>query len=323
MKVSVIVPIYNVRDYIFECVNSLVNQTLKDIEIILVNDGSLDDSLKIVLDNFDDSRITIVYKENGGQASARNRGVYYARGKYLFFLDGDDFLALDALEKMYQEASENDLDIVYCNYYLYYDKKNLEIALNNPYYQESNKKSTVLGIPGPACKLIKRELYLKYDIKFLEGHFYEDLAIIPFLMATTNKISYLDTPYYYYVQRNGSTMNKKTYDKRFEDIFEVLEYLENKFIEYKMDLEFHDELEFLYIEHLLHAASLRFIDYKEGIKNIKKISNIMKEKYPNYQDNKYYKLKDKRYKIYCNLFYKKRIFILKALRLFKKGSKNG
>ncbi len=321
MKVSVIVPVFNVSDYIVKCIDSLVNQTLKDIEIIIVNDGCKDDSIKKVLDNFDDSRIVIVYKENGGQASARNSGVRYARGKYLFFLDGDDFLDTKALEVMYNEASKKNLDIVYCDYYLYYNDKEIAAVSNNPFYDKNNPKSVILGMPGPVCKLIKKELYLKEKIKFLEGHFYEDLAIMPYLMATSNNISVLDEPFYYYVQRIGSTMNKNSYDTRFEDIFDVVEHLKNKFIESKKDIEYHDELEFIYIEHLLHGASLRFIDYKEGRESIKKISQIMKTEYPNWKNNKYYKLTDKKYKIYCSLFYKKRFLLLKLLRKVTRGGK--
>ncbi len=318
MKVSVIVPVYNVQDYIVKCIDSLVRQTLKDIEIIIVNDGTKDNSIKKIKENFDDKRIKIISKENGGLASARNRGVEEATGEYLFFVDSDDFIDTNTLKEMYDEASKNNLDIVYCDYYLYYQDKKIPSS-SIEHYDINNPKSLITGVPGAVCKLIKRELYLKYNIKFLNGRFFEDIAIIPFFLAITKKSSYIRKPFYYYLQRDGSILNKKHYDKKWEDIFYVMEYLKEKFITNNIFEDYKEELEYLYIEHLLHAANLRFLDYKEGNKNIFKVANIMKKEFPKWKNNKYYKLENKKYKIICNLFYYKQIWLLKLIRKVKKN----
>ncbi len=322
MKVSVIVPVYNVSNYIIKCINSLVNQTLKDIEIIIVNDGSTDDSIKKVIDNFDDSRIVIVYKKNGGLASARNTGVRYAKGEYLFFVDSDDFIDPNTLKEMYEEANNKNLDIVYCDCYIYYQDNKKEYLPSIKFYDENNLKNLVTGIPGAVCKLIKRDLYLKYDIKFLEGYFFEDLAIMPFFSAIAKKASYLRKPFYYYFQREGSILNKTSYDTKWEDIFFVLEYLKKKFLDTNLFDEYKDELEYLYIEHLLRGVNFKFLDYEEGNKNIIRVAKIMKQEFPKWKYNKYYKKENIKYKIYCNLFYYKQIKLLKIMRKLR-SSNNG
>ena len=122
-KVSVIVPVYNVEDYIEECLESLVNQTLEDIEIIVVNDGSPDNSQKII-DKYVEkypNKIKSFIKENGGQGSARNLGIENSNGEYLSFVDSDDWLDKCALEKMYYIAKNNDSDIVICDMIDHYE----------------------------------------------------------------------------------------------------------------------------------------------------------------------------------------------------------
>ena len=122
VKVSVIVPVYNVDKYLEECLDSIVNQTLNDIEIICVNDGSTDGSLKILEDYASkDDRIKIITQENGGLSVARNTGIDVAKGEYLSFVDSDDFIGLEMFDKMYDQAHSQDLDILFCKTYLYDD----------------------------------------------------------------------------------------------------------------------------------------------------------------------------------------------------------
>ena len=121
-KVSVIVPVYNTSNYLEKCITSLLNQTLQDIEIIMVNDGSLDNSREII-EEFQkkDNRILLFNKENGGQASARNLGLSKATGEYVAFLDSDDYISPVMYEQLYNKAKSMDYDIVLCNYYLDYN----------------------------------------------------------------------------------------------------------------------------------------------------------------------------------------------------------
>ena len=122
-KVSVIIPVYNVEEYIRECLTSVVNQTLKDIEIIVVNDGTEDQSIERIKDIItNDIRIKLINKENGGLSSARNVGITNACSEYLLFLDSDDYLTLDALDELYSFAKTNELDQLFFNADPFFEK---------------------------------------------------------------------------------------------------------------------------------------------------------------------------------------------------------
>ena len=312
-KVSVIVPVYNVEKYIVKCIDSIVNQKLKDIEIIIINDGTKDNSIELIKQNFNDDRIKIFNKKNGGSASAKNYGMKKAQSEYIFFVDGDDFIE-ECLEEMYNKAKETDNDLVISDYYKYYEDETKELSSMIPFYEKNNKKCSIISMPGPVCKLIKREVIEKNNITFLENHCFEDNAIMPYLCAVCNDFSYIEKPFYYYLQREGSALNKKTYSKSWEDIFSSLENLYNRFKNANLLNDYYNELEYIYIEYLLHAANLKFIDYDEGIHNIKFVSKTIKEKFPTWRKNYYYKKTNLKYKIMVNLFYYNQINLIKLLR---------
>lgn len=316
-KISIIVPVYNVEKYIEKCLESIINQTFKDIEIIVVNDGTKDNSIKIIEEKFKDKRIKIYNKENGGLASARNYGIKKATSEYLFFVDSDDFIELNCLEKMYQKIIEEKTDLVICDYYKAYEDGTKEPIPIIPHYDKTNSKCSVTSMPGAVCKLIKTNIIKKYKIEFLENHYFEDNAIMPFACAVCKNFSYIQEPFYYYLQRNGSILNQSKYNPKWEDIFSSLDNLSKKFEKNKMYNEFYQELEYIYIEYLLHAANLKFIDYPEGHKNIKKVSQVIKEKFPKWRQNKYYKQERIKYKVMCNLFYYNQIKIINILRRSK------
>ena len=313
-KISVIVPVYGVEKYIKKCIDSIVNQTFKDIEIIVVNDGTKDNSIKVIEENFHDNRIKIYHKENGGLASARNYGITKATSKYLFFVDSDDYIDTTCLEKMYKKIIEEKTDLVICDYYKLYEDGTTENVPTIPHYNKNNPKCSAISMPGAVCKLIKTSIVKKYKIEFLENHYFEDNAIMPFACAVCNSFSYIQEPFYYYLQRNGSILNQQLYNQKWEDIFSSLNNLYKRFQKHNLLDKFHFELEYIYIEYLLHAANLRFIDYKEGLKNIKKVTKVMKEKFPNWRKNKYFKQENIKYKVMCNLFYYNQVNLINLLR---------
>ena len=170
-KVSVIVPVYNVEDYIEKCLNSLVNQTLEDIEIIIVNDGSKDNSENIIksfLSRYP-QKIKYLKKENGGLSDARNYGIPYAIGEYIAFLDSDDYVELDTYENMYNLAKKENSDMVECNFIWEYPKK-IKIDIGKKY---SGKHEMIEKIRVVAWnKLIKRQVIEKSKIQFPKGYRY-------------------------------------------------------------------------------------------------------------------------------------------------------
>ena len=309
VKVSIIVPVFNVENYIDKCLSSLVNQTLKNIEIIVVNDGSLDNSQNIIdeyVKKYENVKSYI--KKNGGLSDARNYGLKYASGEYISFIDSDDYVDVHMMEKMYNKAKSNNLDIVVCDSVeVYGDKKVLKHS--NLHYSDENVKNYIISPPMACSRLYKK--YLFDNNKFTKGIYYEDLDFTPSLVALTDKIDFVEEGLYYYVQREGSIMKQKQYNKRLLDIFKVLE--KNKMLLYN---DYSEEVEYLYITHLLRTATLRFLDYDECDELIDKVIYIMRNKFPNYSKNIYYKKSSYKLKIICNLAYHKKIRLLKILKKY-------
>ncbi|MDD7132042.1 MAG: glycosyltransferase [Firmicutes bacterium] len=314
IKVSVIVPVYNVERYLEKCLDSLINQTLNEIEIILVNDGSTDNSERIILQYKKkyNSKIILITQKNGGQSVARNTGLKAAKGEYITFVDSDDWLDKTALEKTYKTATKEKADIVTFGAYTSTDGVigNYDFISFNT---RDSKKNFILNKTSVWGLLIKRKIILDNNLFFPEIKAYEDIAVVSLYGLFANKIVNLSDRYYYYLIRQGSTMNQLKYNSKLECIFDSMNYLETL---YKTN-DFYDlynkELEFIYIEHFLHASSLRVINYKEGKDFIKRVSILMKEKFPSWNKNKYYKEQPFKYKVVCNLIYHNKISILKKM----------
>ena len=211
VKVSVVIPVYNVEDYLEECLDSIVNQTLDDIEIICVNDGSKDKSLDILLSYAaKDNRITVINQENGGHAVATNVGMDYAKGKYLFLMDSDDKLKLDALEKTYEAAEEKKVDFVLFQAINYDDA-------NDKFYEAENYSMNELAnfvgdsifsfedlgdlalkiAVTPWTKLYNREFIVNSGIRFPEGLIFEDNIFFWEVLISANKIYFLREHLFY------------------------------------------------------------------------------------------------------------------------------
>lgn len=310
-KVSIIVPIYNSEEYLYECLDSIKNQTLKNIKAILINDGSTDSSEKIIdeyIKNYPEI-FTKINKQNGGQGSARNLGIEKATGEYVVFVDSDDYLEKNMLENMYNAAIKNNSDLVICDYYEIENKnKIVRKAMNS--FDDRIKINYMLSNASPWNKLIKTNIFKENKISFLEGHIYEDLATMPILTDYLNNIVYLEETLYNYIIRNGSTMRQKTYNKKLESIFVAINHLENEFQNRSLLEKYSQEIEFLNIYHLLYAASGRFLEYPEGKSKIKEIVKIIKENYPNWNQNKYYKQQNSIFKLTCKIFFSQKFILI-------------
>lgn len=223
-------------------------------------------------------------------------------GEYTLFIDADDYLEPNMLNNLYNKAKEENSDLVICDYYEVYDnEKRYKIAMKN--FSGDNKINYMLSNTSPWNKMIKTEIMKNNNIKFLEHHIYEDMATMPILVGYIDKVSYIQKPLYGYIIRSGSTMRQKTYNKKLESIFVAVDYLVNQFKERGLEKKYKEELEYIIIEHLLYAGSGRFLQYEEGKNKLKEIKKIMKENYPNWKENKYYKKQSSKFKITCNIFY--------------------
>lgn len=310
IKVSVIVPVYNEEKHIKACLDSIIENDLKEIEIIVINDGSTD-STKEILEEYKNKYdiIKVIEKENEGQGSARNIGIELAKGEFLTFVDADDEIHNNMLSKMYEKLQKEQADICVCDYFEI-NKDNKVVKKAIPQKTEDIKKDYIVSIAGPCNKLIRTEILKKNSLYFPKTGIYEDIAMVPLIATYTNKIVYLEEPLYYYYIRQGSTMRQTKFNEKLLSIYNVLDILEKGFKQTGALEQYKEELEFIYIKHLLYAGNGRFLEYKEGKQEVKKIANIMKLKYPNWRKNKYYKKQSKLFKLNCNIFYSNCLFII-------------
>ena len=244
VKVSVIIPVYNVENYLRECLSSVINQTLRDIEIICVNDGSTDNSLRILSEYEQlDNRITLIHKSNKGLASTRNFGMKYAKGKYLFFLDSDDYLELNALEELYHFAEENSLDFLIfqaINYDSdkkeffeteYFSMNKLKEFTNGSVFNYKDLNELIFNISVTAWqKLYNREFIENIGAKFPDGLIFEDNLFFWEVLFNAERVAFL--PKYFYIRRIHSKSIMSYADKRFIDSIEVNRLIIEKFRKY-------------------------------------------------------------------------------------------
>jgi len=286
-KVSVIVPFYNVEKYIEKCLYSLVNQTLDEIEIILVNDGSKDNSYKIAKEFQEKypSKIRYYEKTNGGLGEARNFGINYATGEYIAFLDSDDYVETVMYEEMYNQAKKQNADMVECDFWWEYSKKQrLDIGQEYTSKNEMLIKSRVVAWN----KLIKTEIYKKHpEARFSVGLRYEDVEGFYKILPYIENVSYVRKPFIHYIQRQGSISN--TQNRKNEQIFTVLENVINYYKDKQIYDQFKEELEYVYTRYLLCSSLLRIVKIKD--KNtrkelLNKTWELLNSNFPNWKKNK-------------------------------------
>lgn len=276
IKVSVIIPVYNVEKYIDECLSSIINQTLKEIEIIVVNDGSPDNSQKII-DKYVKKypeKVKSFIKENGGQGSARNLGLEHAKGEYISFVDSDDWLDLNALENMYNKAKEDDSDIVIC------DMSDLYADGTKKYFN-CTKYNSVYEVTSSASNKIFKKAILK-DVKFLSRLWYEDFNFTTKILLTNPKISTISKDYYKCNCRDGSTMNNNNSLKNL-DMLVIMDDL----IEYAREKKLYDKNIFTYLifDHIL-ITSINRVSRQKSINKHLVIKELRKYCYENISDYK-------------------------------------
>lgn len=216
IKISIIVPVYNLETLLPKCVDSILSQTFTKFELILVNDGSTDGSGELC-DKYveNDGRVQVIHKKNGGVASARNAGLEAAKGEYIGFVDNDDYINKYMFEVLYNNAITHSADIVICDYLEIEEEQyyNIEKYHSNYKIQHYNNIEALnqlymtnnVTFVVPWNKLYKRELFK--DIEYKIGSINDDETVIHELLYYSNKITYIQTGLYYYLQRKGSQMD--------------------------------------------------------------------------------------------------------------------
>ena len=222
--VSIVIPVFNVEKYLSECLDSVISQNYDNLEIICVNDGSTDNSYRI-LERYQkgDQRIVLINQNNLGLAAARNTGLRFANGSFVMFVDSDDWLDLDALEKMYSLAKKDNSDIVICDMVDHY--------ANYTIYHNCTKYNSVFEVTPSACnKIFKKELIKNF--RFLSKLWYEDFNFTTKILFNTDKISNISEGFYHCNCGHESTMNNNNSKKNLDMIIimdDIINYLkENK-----------------------------------------------------------------------------------------------
>lgn len=277
MKFSIIVAAYNVEEYIQRCINSIIKQSYSNLEVIIVNDGSTDQTLSVI-ESIKDKRIIIIDQKNGGIVKARKAGFDIATGEYILFCDGDDWLENDAIEKLYTQVLVDSPDIICFHCYRTFDsyKEEMKIYQSEVVYIKPPLKSLFLNylLPSVCTKLIRRDFILSHNFEFPPGISYaDDLAIIATLFIHHPKVTYLDEYLYNYYQRPDSITKKVS--KNLLEIDTVTNYIAECLKESQQFEIYKEEFEYLIFIH----------EFYEPIIFAKELFNIHHELYLLYKNH--------------------------------------
>ena len=313
-KISIIVPVYNTSKYLNGCIKSLLHQTLEEIEIILINDGSTDTSESIIR-KYKDKRIKYISKNNEGIGKTRNLGIEIATGEYLSFIDSDDYVEPNFCKTMYEKAIKDKCDIVICDYYEDHNYGLKEIRF--PTFPDASLKENpdILNMVnlGPCNKIYKRSLFKNKDNRFVENLKYEDAPLVVKLLLTAKKIGKVDECLAHYVIHEDSETT--THDERIFDILKITDIIVNDLKKYNY---LHDAMITIAVMILTdYTIQQRYINDSElRNKFINMAFQYLDELEPTWKKCSYLKkfswlkrrIKSSKIltKVYCNLYNKKK-----------------
>ena len=270
-RFSIIVPVYNVEKYITKCLDSIMSQTFKDYEVIIVNDGTQDNSMELT-QKYDVIRIN---QENKGLSEARNTGVKKAKGDYIIFLDSDDFIEKDLLKKINQSTNNNPDLIRYQVREIYEDSNDKKDYKEAPFYNKIGEEAFSLlskyhYVENAWAYAIKREYYQKNKFEFKKGTIHEDFGLMPLVIIKAQCVNSIDYIGYSYLQRQGSIMNKNDYKKtikKVDDLWKHYHYLCKEIN--KTNLNSKVFKSFISNSLIIKICELKGKEYKENKKKLK------------------------------------------------------
>lgn len=307
MKFSIIIPVYNVERYLKKCLLSLLHQTYSDFEVLIIDDGSTDNSIKVISEYVkNDSRFSIYEQMNSGQASARNNGIRRAKGDYILFLDADDYLALDALRKLSNKISQSISDVISFNCIIDHGIIRKRTILNDGFHGHYNaiRDSSILIVPSNSwARIVKRELLLNNNIYFNENVMYEDIGFTIKVMAYAKDVLFIDDYLYFYVQRPSSTMHTNSITKKEAILITCQQILKTQ----KQDsilLKYNTEIEYILVNIILFVLlpNINAVDYNSKIQY--EFVDFILKNFPNVSENFYFKNKEKKLKVLLNYNFK-------------------
>lgn len=309
--VSVLVPCYNTESYLARSLESIINQTYKNLEIIVLNDGSTDRSLEIMNDYSNkDNRIRVISRENRGVAYSRNELIQNSKGKYITFVDSDDTIHREMIEKMHSKLVENNCEMAICNFNKIKSVDEIESqTLIDENYRTYNKEQLVYNLitindfyDCVTGKLFKKELFT--NVSFPENRVFEDSAVVHRLYCEVEKAVALDGRYYnYLIGRDNSIMSKKYSFAKLKDNFYVINDRYDCLINHMPKIE--KEIELGYIRNILALVERAYLSQDEEMINSDEVNTLVKKLKLLYESSKDCERKHEilnRFKITCLYF---------------------
>lgn len=282
MKLSVIIPVYNTEKYIEKCLDSIANQTMKDLEIVIVNDGSKDNSENVIkqwIENNKDINVKYIKKENGGLSDARNFGVANASGKYISFVDSDDYLEKD-LYKNLEQYMDKDVDLIKFKMSTYNANGQIIEKMDGPVFRQVtgeeafSKLCTQDKFLEVACiYLYRREFFIKQNFKYELGTYHEDFGLTPWIMINAKSVVSTNEYGYCYLQRENSITTNQNPEKERKKAYDVLKHYDNA-IKNISNAKISEQTQMLWKRYytnslILKANALENQDRNDFIKEIK------------------------------------------------------
>ena len=287
VDISIIVPIYNASKYLKKCLDSLVNQTKKELEFILINDGSTDDSESIIK-SYNDSRIKYFKRSNHGIGKTRNFGISKSTGKYIMFLDSDDYLEENACEILYEKIEKEKLDVVVCDFYrVVNDSKIIEKIASFKNTSLKDNPNLLLNVNlAPWNKIYRSDLIKNNNIKFIEDLKYEDAPFVALSLLKSKKIGKVDKPLIYYTIHEKSETTVR--DERIFDIIKIVDIIRSYFKDYSWSREVIDTLTIkILVNYNIQGRNIKDKDMRN--KFIDETFSYLEKNIPNYKSNIYFK----------------------------------
>lgn len=291
-KVTVAVPVYNVQDYLEKCAASVLSQTERDLELILIDDGSTDGSGELC-DRLAkaDPRARVIHQENRGLGGARNTGIENARGEWIIFPDSDDWLEPETIERALRAAEKAGADMAVFAYRSVDEGGNTLAEFHEPLPRDvpldpHKQKDLLIMAPSACNKLYRTELFHRAGVRYPPRVWYEDIRTTTKLLPRCGTVVYTDYVGYNYFQRSGSIMNNVSLDRNHE-IIDAFDDILGWYTEQGLFSEYRQELEYLTLFHLYLTASVRVARADPRHPLLGEFAAYMKSRFPDYRGNPY------------------------------------
>lgn len=319
MKFSIIIPVYNVKDYLPKCVDSVLVQDCHDCEIILVDDGSTDGESGAICDRYHEAHpelIRVIHKPNGGLGDARNTGLEAATGEYLLFIDSDDYIDPATLETLRRAVDAYHSDIIDFGFAVdaggVITERHVSTLPTERPFTLADTPELLLTEPNAWSRVWKRSLFLETGIRYPKRVWYEDIRTTTKLFAAADSVVSVPQVFYYYVVRQNSITRNPNVDRNAE-ILEAFDDLLDWYRQQGLFETYYNELSRLTVDHVLIAASVRVLRIDKTHPLLARFQAYITENFPDFLENPYLQQLPRKHKLIITLLRKKQYGVIKAM----------